>query len=86
MIGPNVTIVGNNYKYDRLDVPVCLQEKTSKGIKIGRDVWVGAGTSILDGANIGDGVIISPNSVVSTKIPEHSIVQGNPAKVIFKRR
>lgn len=86
MIGPNVTIVGNNYKYDRMDVPVCLQEKTSKGIKIGRDVWVGAGTSILDGAIIGDGVIIAANSVVSANIPDHSIVQGNPAKVVFKRR
>lgn len=86
MIGPNVTIIGNNYKYDRLDVPVCLQEKTSKGIKIGRDVWVGSGTSILDGAQIGDSVIIASNSVVSSKIPAHSIVQGNPAKVIFKRR
>jgi len=86
MISPNVTIVGNNYKYDRLDIPMCLQEQTSKGIKIGRDVWIGAGASILDGAKIGDGVIVTPNSVVSTNVPDYSIVQGNPAKVIFTRR
>ncbi len=86
MISPNVSIIGNNYKYDKLDVPMCQQEQTSKGVTIGRDVWIGAGVSILDGANIGDGVIITPNSVVSTTIPEHSIVQGNPGKVIFKRR
>jgi acetyltransferase-like isoleucine patch superfamily enzyme len=86
MISPNVTIVGNNYKYDRLDMPMCLQEITSKGVRIGRDVWVGAGAAILDGANIGDGVIVSPNSVVSGNIPENTIVQGNPAKVIFTRR
>lgn len=86
MISPNVTIIGNNYKYDKLDVPICLQEQTSKGVLIGRDVWIGAGVSILDGANIGDGVIITPNSVVSTRIPDHSIVQGNPGKVIFQRR
>lgn len=86
MIGPNVTIIGNNYKYDKLDVPMCLQEQTSKGVTIGRDVWIGAGASILDGASIGDGVIITPNSVVSTKIPNLEIVQGNPGKVIFKRR
>ena len=86
MISPNVTIVGNNYKYDRLDIPMCLQEITSKGVRIGRDVWIGAGVSILDGANIGDGAIITPNSVVSTNIPDHSIVQGNPGKVIFQRR
>ena len=86
MISPNVTIVGNNYKYDKLDVPMCLQEQTSKGITIGRDVWIGAGAAILDGANIGDGVIITPNSVVSAKIPDNAIVQGNPGKVIFQRR
>lgn len=86
MISPNVTIVGNNYKYDRLNVPMCLQEQTSKGICIGRDVWIGAGSSILDGAKIGDGVIITPNSVVSANIPKHAIVQGNPGKIIFTRR
>lgn len=86
MIGPNVVIVGNNYKYDKLDVPMCLQESTSKGIQIGRDVWIGAGSAILDGAIIGESVIIASNSVVSSKIADYSIVQGNPAKVVFKRR
>lgn len=86
LIGPNVTIVGNNYKYDMLDVPFSLQGKTSKGIKIGDNVWLGAGVSILDGAIIGNGVIVTPNSVVSGKVAENSVVQGNPAKVIFVRR
>lgn len=86
MIGPNVSIIGNNYKYDQLDVPICLQEKTSKGIKIGNNVWIGAGTTLLDGATIGNGVIITPNSVVSAKIPDNAIAQGNPAKIIFERR
>ncbi len=86
MIGPNVSIVGNNYKYSDLDVPTCQQEKTSKGITIGRNVWVGAGVAILDGAQIGEGVIIAPNSVVAGKIDENVIIQGSPAKVLFKRR
>jgi len=86
MISPNVTIIGNNYRYDKLDVPMCLQEQTSKGVFIGRDVWIGAGASILDGARIGNGVIITPNSVVSANIPDNAIVQGNPGKVIFERR
>ncbi len=86
LISPNVTIIGNNYRYDRLDMPICLQEKTSKGITIGRNVWIGAGVCILDGARIGDGAIIAPNSVVSGKIQENAIAQGNPAKVVFVRR
>ena len=87
MIGPNVSIIGNNYRYDRLDVPIRLQEKISpKGIRIANNVWIGAGCTILDGADIGAGTIVTPNSVVSSKLPENSIAQGNPAKVIFTRR
>jgi acetyltransferase-like isoleucine patch superfamily enzyme len=85
LIGPNVSIIGNNYRYDRLDVPIRLQEKVSpKGI--GDDVWIGAGCVLLDGADIGSGSILTPNSVVTSRIPERSIVQGNPGKVIFTRR
>ena len=87
LIGPNVSIIGNNYRYDRLDVPIRLQEKVSpKGIRIAGNVWIGAGCVILDGADIGPGCIITPNSVVSSRLPENSIAQGNPAKVIFTRR
>jgi len=86
MISPNVSIVGNGYKYDQLDVPICQQSKVSKGIKIGNNVWLGAGVVVLDGAEIGDGAIVSPNAVVSGRIPGNVIAQGDPAKVIFKRR
>lgn len=87
LIGPNVSIIGNNYRYDRLDVLIRLQEKVSpKGIRVGHNVWIGAGCVLLDGADIGSGTILTPNSVVSGKLPENSIAQGNPAKVIFTRR
>ena len=87
MIGPNSSVVANGYNYDRLDVPIQEQGTVSrKGVKIESNVWIGSNCSILDGAEIGSGTIVSPNSVVSGKIPGNSIVMGNPAKVIFKRR
>ncbi|HEX5760978.1 MAG TPA: acyltransferase [Thermoanaerobaculia bacterium] len=87
LIGPSVSIIGNNYRYDRLDVPIRLQEKFStKGIRIGANVWIGAGCTILDGAHIGSGTIVAPNSVVAGPLPENSIAQGSPARVIFTRR
>jgi acetyltransferase-like isoleucine patch superfamily enzyme len=85
MIGPLTCIVSVNYSYMGL-TPVALQPKTSKGIRIGSGVWIGAGCMILDGADIGDNVIVTPNSVVSRRIPENTVVQGNPAEVIFTRR
>jgi acetyltransferase-like isoleucine patch superfamily enzyme len=86
LLGPHVTIIGVNYAYDRLDVPVRLQPGKSKGVVIGNDVWIGSGVCILDGAQIGNSAVVTPNSVVSSKVPDRAVVQGNPAKVIFTRR
>jgi len=86
LISPNVTIIANNYNYHRLDVIFREQGCSSKGVRIGANVWIGCGASILDGAQIGSGVIVTPNSVVAGKVPDHAIVQGNPAKIIFTRR
>ena len=86
MIASNVSIIGANYRYDDLAVPICNQEKTSKGIDIGSNVWIGAGAVVLDGATIGNGVIVAPNSVVTGKLPDNVIAQGDPATVVFERR
>lgn len=51
-------------------------------VKIGNDVFVGAGTIILPGVEIGDKVVIGAGSVVSKNIPANSIAVGNPARVI----
>jgi len=86
MISPNVCIIGNDYRYDRLDIPIALQDKTSKGIRIGEDVWIGAGCIIMDGADIADHCIVSPNSVVTGKLDTGTVAQGQPARSIFVRR
>ena len=52
------------------------------GVRIGNDVFVGAGTIILPGVDIGNRVIIGAGSVVTKSIPDNSIAVGNPAKVI----
>ncbi len=87
LVGPNVSIVGNNYRYDDLETPIRLQDKmSSQGIRVGANVWIGAGCCLLDGADVGSGSILTPNTVVAGRIPPNSIVQGNPGKVIFTRR
>ena len=48
---------------------------------IGHDCWIGSGAIILPGAQLGDGVIIGAGAVVGGRVPDYSIVTGNPAKV-----
>jgi acetyltransferase-like isoleucine patch superfamily enzyme len=86
LLGPGSMVIANNHRYERIDAPIAAQGLASRGIRIGRDVWIGAGAVVLDGSTIEDGVIVSPNSVVSGRVPKNAIVQGNPAKVIFTRR
>lgn len=78
--GPNVVIMATSYRYDKIGVHLHDQGHTSKGTKIGNNVWIGAGSVILDGADLGDDCIIVANSVVSRKHPPNSMLQGNPAK------
>jgi len=86
MLGPGVSVIAGNYRYDRLDIPIRSQEQVSAGIRIGKNVWIGAGVVVLDGVTIGDGSIIAPNSVVSASIREKQIAHGNPARTLFTRR
>ncbi len=86
LIGPNCIILSRNYNLDRLDKTFRDQGHRSKGTCIGDNVLIGGGTVINDGSQIGSNVAIAANSMVSGKIPSNTIVQGNPAKVIFTRR
>jgi acetyltransferase-like isoleucine patch superfamily enzyme len=86
LISPNCSIVGGNYNFDRLDLPLPQQGTTSKGVRIGHRVWIGSNSVVLDGSDIGDNVIVSAGSVVSGAVKANSVVLGNPAKVIFTRR
>jgi len=48
--------------------------------KIGNDVWIGFGATILSGVTIGDGAVIGARSVVTKDVAPYSVVGGNPAK------
>lgn len=77
-IGRNVTIRDNNGEH-YIDIP---GYKTSSPIIIEDHVWLGEGCTILQGVKIGEGAVISARAVVSSNVPPHSIVSGNPAKVV----
>lgn len=44
------------------------------------DVWIGAGTIVLDGVRIGTGAIVAAGAVVVSDVAPYSIVAGVPAK------
>lgn len=78
--GPNVVIMAASYQYGKRGVHLADQGQQSKGTRIGKNVWIGAGAIILDGADIGDDSIVTAGSVVGRKFPAGSQLQGNPAQ------
>ena len=63
--------------------------RSYRGGKIGRPeigdyVWIGPGSVLVGEIRIGNNVLIAPNSFVNFDVPDHSLVIGNPGKIIPK--
>lgn len=52
--------------------------------QIGNCVQIGINSTVVGGITVGDDVLIAPNTFVNQDIPEHSVVIGNPCKIIHK--
>ena len=80
MFGPHVTLATAGH-------PV-LPELREKGmqfnqpIRIGRNVWIGAGAIVLPGVTIGDGTVVGAGSVVTKDLPENVVAVGNPCRIL----
>jgi acetyltransferase-like isoleucine patch superfamily enzyme len=86
LISPHASIVGTPFGRQGFEDSGKGRTDGKAPIRIGNNVWIGAGAVILEDSNIEDGVIIAPNSVVSGHIAANVIAQGNPARPVFTRR
>jgi acetyltransferase-like isoleucine patch superfamily enzyme len=78
--GHHVYITDQNHGYDNVDIPISQQSMPEKPVRIGSGSWLGHGTVVLPGADIGEHVVIGANSVVTGIIPSFSVVRDERAR------
>lgn len=71
----------NHNFYDSTKL-IRLQGTTRRGIKVGKNCWVGAKVTILDGVTVGDNCVLAAGAVITKDMPANSVIGGVPAKVI----
>lgn len=79
--------IGHNVVFATLNHVIAPEDRQNTypaPIVLGRNVWVGSNSTILQGVTIGDNAIIAAGAVVTKDVPADTIVGGVPAKFIKK--
>jgi acetyltransferase-like isoleucine patch superfamily enzyme len=82
IMGSYVSFHSENHNFSDTTKLIREQGVTSKGIKLGNNIWVGAKVTFLDGCEVGSNSVVAAGAVVNGIYPENSIIGGVPAKII----
>ena len=84
--GHDVYITDQNHGYEDVTKPISVQTMPERSVTIGKGSWIGHGSIVLPGSDIGEHVVIGANSVVTGSIPSFSVAVGSPARVVRQYR
>ena len=84
--GDNIYL-GPNCTFNTINTPLDKKKRSerllsSNEINIGNNVYFEGSIKVLSGITIGDNSIIKAGSIIDKNIPNNSLVEGNPCKII----
>ncbi|WP_445709946.1 acyltransferase [Flavobacterium sp.] len=82
IMGSYISFHSENHNFQDTTKLIRTQGVTSKGIKIGNNVWVGAKVTFLDGTVIGNNCVVAAGAVVNGIFSDNVVIGGVPAKVL----
>lgn len=75
----------NKHRFDDKNIPISQQgHYPGEDIVVKKGSWIGANVVILSGVTIGTNSVVGAGSVVTKDVPNNSVVDGVPAKIIRK--
>ncbi|HEY1360077.1 MAG TPA: acyltransferase [Thermoleophilaceae bacterium] len=76
--------IGDTYhEYRDVTRPVARQGlHDPRPVSIGPGAFLGINCAVLPGVTIGEGAYVGANAVVTKDVPAHTVVLGNPARVV----
>jgi carbonic anhydrase/acetyltransferase-like protein (isoleucine patch superfamily) len=80
--GHNVYITDQNHGYEDRDLPISQQSQPEEPVVVGDGAWLGHGTVVLPGSQIGRNVVVAAASVVTGELPDRCVAAGAPARPI----
>lgn len=86
LISMHCRILSSNHSVPPPGTLICTQPDILRPTAIGRDVWLGAGVTVLGGVTIGACCVVGAGAVVTRDLPKDSIAYGVPATVCGQRR
>jgi acetyltransferase-like isoleucine patch superfamily enzyme len=83
--GPGAKVLGSSHTGDPIGIPIIATALIIKPVVIGFGADIGTNATILPGVHVGAHSIVGAGAVVTTDVPEYSVVAGVPARVIRYR-
>jgi acetyltransferase-like isoleucine patch superfamily enzyme len=85
IIADRVMMIDFDHGVVDADRPIRQQGIYKRDVRVGHNVWIGYGASILRGVTIGDNCVVGTSAVVTRDVPDNAVVGGVPAKVLRMR-
>ena len=81
-LAQGIVVTALNHNFEDRSRRIDEQGVSTRQVRIGDDVWIGANAVILPGVTIGSRCVVAAGAVVTKDVPDGSVVGGVPARVL----